>query len=222
MPEPGTLQPVDGDPAAEETQFGALTICFDRRVLRPRQWTTAQSAWAADLLARSPEGPVLELCAGAGHIGLLAMLREARHLVMVDSDPVACTYARRNAAAAPGPGTAEVRLGRFEDVLDPDERFVGVIADPPWVSTTETGRFPEDPVTAIDGGVDGLDVAWQALATAAGHLTDRGWVLLQLGTTAQATILAGRLHDQALGLRPAEVREYEGRGVVVHLVRADR
>ena len=222
MAEPATVQPVEEGPVEEETEFGTLTVRFDRRVLRPRHWTTAQSYWAADLLARSPAGPVLELCAGAGHIGLLAVQREPRHLVMVDSDPVACAYARRNAAAAPGPGTTEVRPGRFEEVLGPDERFVGVIADPPWVATAETGRFPEDPVSAIDGGEDGLDVAWQALETAAGHLTDRGWVLLQLGSTAQTTRLAARLHESDLGLRPVEVREYGDRGVLLRLVRLDR
>ena len=44
------------------------------------------------------------------------------------------------------------------EVLDPDERFAVVIADPPWVSTADVERYPEDPVTAIDGGADGLDL----------------------------------------------------------------
>jgi methylase of polypeptide subunit release factors len=204
----------------EETDFGGLAVRFDRRVLRPRHWTTAQSYWAAGLLARSPDGPVLELCAGAGHIGLLAVMQGPRHLVMVDADPVACAYARRNAAAARVPGTTEVRLGPLDAVLGPRERFVGVVADPPWVTSAETGRFPEDPLTAIDGGGDGLDVAWLALEVAAAHLVDGGWVLLQLGSTAQATLLGERLHDADLGLRPAEVREYDGRGVLVQLVRS--
>ena len=217
MTEPATAGPVE-----EEADFGELTVRFDCRVLRPRRWTIAQSYWAADLLTRSPEGPVLELCAGAGHIGLLAVLREPRHLVMVDSNPVACAYARRNAAAARLPGTTEVRLGRFEDVLHRGERFVGVIADPPWVTRAETGRFPQDPITAIDGGEDGLDVAWRALETAAGHLATRGWVLLQLGSTAQATMLGERLHEAELGLQVQEVREYDDRGVLVHVARSDR
>jgi len=214
-----TAEPAAADLFEEETDFGGLAVRFDRRVLRPRQWTTAQSYWAAELLARSPDGPVLELCAGAGHIGLLAVMHEPRHLVMVDGDPVACGYARRNAAAVRGAATTEVRLGPLDAVLGPRERFVGVIADPPWVTSAETGRFPEDPLTAIDGGGDGLDVAWLAVETAAAHLLDGGWVLLQLGGTAQATLLGERLRDADQGLCPAEVREYDGRGVLVQLVR---
>ena len=50
-------------PVSEIVEFGGLTIAFDRRLLRPRPWTTLQSRWAAELLPSVPEGPVLE---GAG------------------------------------------------------------------------------------------------------------------------------------------------------------
>ncbi|MBI2244007.1 MAG: methyltransferase, partial [Nocardioides sp.] len=59
--------------APETMGFGPLRITFDGRVLRPRPWTAAQSEWAAEILADAPAGPVLELCAGAGQIGLLAV-----------------------------------------------------------------------------------------------------------------------------------------------------
>ena len=57
--------------------FGTLSIDFDDRVLEPRPWTAAQSTWAADLMRGAPAGPVLEVCAGAGHIGLLAIAPRA-------------------------------------------------------------------------------------------------------------------------------------------------
>ena len=75
----------------EVIEFGSLSIQFDDRVLRPRRWTTAQSAWASALLDGAPEGPVLELCAGVGHIGLLAMTGQSRPLVLVDSSQIAWT-----------------------------------------------------------------------------------------------------------------------------------
>ena len=31
--------------------FGSLRIAYDERLLEPRDWTTAQSYWAADLIA---------------------------------------------------------------------------------------------------------------------------------------------------------------------------
>ncbi|KFC53010.1 hypothetical protein GY12_13360 [Micrococcus luteus] len=47
-----------------------------------------------------------------------------------------------------------MRLARIEEALAEGERFPLVIADPPWVRSTETGGFPRDPVAAIDGGAD--------------------------------------------------------------------
>jgi methylase of polypeptide subunit release factors len=202
-----------------QTSFGGLTISFDERVIQPRQWTVAQAHWAAELVRRSPPGPVLELCAGVGHIGLLTVTFEPRDMVMVDMDGTACDYARRNIAANRPAAQVDVRQGRLDEVLESHERFAGIIADPPWVPSREVERFPEDPLSAIDGGPDGLAVAWVCVGVVARHLAVGGWALLQLGNTRQAAAVQERLQAApSLGLEVAEVREYDGRGVLVHLV----
>lgn len=197
------------------TRFGDLLIDFDARVLEPRPWTTAQSTWAAELLRSAPTGPVLELCAGAGHIGLLAISEEPRRLVSVDLNPVACDHTRANAERAGLADLVEVREGSMDAVVAPDERFALVIADPPWVPRAETGRFPEDPVVAIDGGVDGLDLARECWSLADRHLLDGGAAVLQLGTVAQVRLLAEELGGRTR-LRVRETRSFE-RGVLVAL-----
>lgn len=202
----------------EHLTFGTLRIAFDDRVLRPREWTTAQSAWAAELLGSVPDGAVLELCAGAGQIGLLAVVGSGRTLVCVDANEVACDFARANARAAGVADRVEVRHSRLEEALTADELFPLVIADPPWVPQADTGRFPEDPLTAIDGGGDGLEIARACLTVIAGHLLPGGSALLQLGTAAQATALATERPLSGGDLSVVEVREHE-RGV---LVRIDR
>jgi len=202
--------------APETVGFGPLRITFDGRVLRPRPWTAAQSEWAAEILADAPAGPVLELCAGAGQIGLLAVAASARRLVCVDLNPVACDYARRNAASAGLADRVEVREGSMDEVLRDSERFAVVIADPPWVRRTEVGDFPEDPVLAIDGGPDGMEVAWLCVDTARGHLMRGGSLLLQLGTVEQVDLLRERLQQQDDDLVISEVRWGE-RGVLVRI-----
>lgn len=194
--------------------FDRLEIAYDDRVLRPRAWTVQQSRWAAELIGTAPAGRVLELCAGAGQIGLLAVALAPRPLVCVDLSPVACYYARRNARAAGLGDLVEVREGRLDEVLDPAERFAVVVADPPWVPSEDTDRFPEDPLVAIDGGHDGLDTARTCLRVAEQHLLPGGDVVLQVGTRAQVERLAGE--TDALVVR--EVRDGE-RGVLVRLGR---
>jgi methylase of polypeptide subunit release factors len=202
----------------ESVDFDGLTIHVDDRVLRPRTWTAEQSRWAASLLPDLPAGTVLELCAGAGQIGLAAVARSQRRLVCVEADPVAARYAVLNAGRCGLSDRVEVREAAMAHALHPDEVFPLVVADPPWVRRTETGRFPEDPLTAIDGGDDGLDVARECLVVIGAHLAPRGVALLQLGSADQVDDLEPEL--RATGLRAVEVRSYDG-GVVVLLRHAE-
>jgi methylase of polypeptide subunit release factors len=201
----------------ETVEFGGLRIGFDDRLLRPREWTTAQSWWAASLLGNVPDGDVLELCSGAGQIGLLAVAGSERRLVCVDISPVAAAYTTSNAEAAGLAAQVTVRTGRITEVLEHGEQFPLIIADPPWVPRSLTARFPEDPPLAIDGGDDGLDVVHECLRAISTHLAPAGVALIQLGTPEQAKAVGELLVGS--DLVAGELREYGERGV---LLRIDR
>lgn len=193
--------------------FGPLQIEYTAGVLTPRPWTRMQSDWAARLLAELPDGPVLELCSGAGHIGLLAVHGSGRTLVAAEKNPEACALIRRNAAA--NGVSVQVREGDLATALEEGELFGLIIADPPWVPRQDTTKFPEDPLLAIDGGPDGLDLARLCIGVIAAHLAPGGYALLQLGNDEQVQDLAGDLADA--GLAPLDRLRYADRGVVVRL-----
>ncbi|WP_435768338.1 methyltransferase [Nocardioides sp. SYSU DS0651] len=173
------------DAQTEHADFAGLTIEWDDRVLRPRPWTAEQGRWAAELAATAPEGPILELCSGAGHIGILAARDAGRPLVQVDRNPVAVAYARRNAEAA---GVdAEVRCGPLASALAEGEVFGIVIADPPWLRSKDVVLFPEDPHSAVDGGADGCELIRACIDVGLGHLAAGGHLLVQIGDEAQLT-----------------------------------
>ena len=202
-------------------EFGPLRIAYDDRVLEPRPWTFAQSRWAADLLRDAPAGPILELCSGAGQIGLAAALLSGRDVVLVDASEAACEISVRNAADAGLGGRVEVRHGRMDAVLREDERFALVLADPPYIPSADTGAFPQDPLTAIDGGDDGLGPARLCLSVAAGHLDVDGEVLLQLRDLVQAEQLAAELRGgPGVPLEYVDARVVEDRGALLRLRRA--
>lgn len=180
-------------------RFGPLTVRYDERVLTPRPWTLQQSEWAAQICADAEPGPVLELCAGAGHIGLAAAVLANRDLVQVEVDPVAASYAHANAATAGWSKRTEIRNTRLERALRPDERFVVIIADPPYLPSADVSRWPEDPPAAIDGGADGLDLVRACLHLAGQHLTDAGRLLLQIAGPRQDEQIT-RLLDSTPGL----------------------
>lgn len=194
---------------------GRLEIAWDPRILEPRPWTAEQSRWAARLLTTLPAGPVLELCSGAGHIGLLTVAGTRRELVCVDREPVATAYAADNAARNGLAHQVHARTTTIAEVADEPTRYALVLADPPWVPSAGIDRFPEDPAGAIDGGPDGTDLAVACVRTAARVLLPGGAVVLQVGTVEQAT---GAVADAAAahGLTVEEVRPCAG-GVLVLL-----
>lgn len=187
---PGRAAALTSTPIPELTNFGPLTIAFDDRVLRPRPWTQLQSEWAAELLPTLPDGPVLEVCAGAGHIGLLAVRDTGRHLVLVDANEVACRYARMNADHAYGRDVVEVRQGAMEDVVTPDERYTLILADPPYIPRHATPQYPRDPLLAIDGGPDGLHLVRASLSLIGRNLHPWGVALLQVADVTQVRSVA--------------------------------
>jgi len=204
MPSSGsTLAPVP-----RRCRFGPLEIDFDDRVLAPRPWTLAQSEWAAQLAATAPPGPILELCAGAGQIGLVAAHLSGRTLVQVEADRVAAGYATDNAERAGLAGAVEIRCARLETALGPDERFPIVLADPPYLRSADTARWPADPPSAIDGGPDGLALIRACLEVAAQALPAGGALLLQVAGPAQAELVAElaetTFRDEAVRVTDAE------------------
>jgi methylase of polypeptide subunit release factors len=220
---PVTAQPRSAQPRSalrERVEFGPITVDFDARVLRPRPWTLVQSEWAAELAATdlaTRSGPILELCAGAGQIGLAAAVLSDRDLVQVERDPVAAMFAAHNAALAGHARRTEVRITSIEDALDDDDRYVLIIADPPYLPASETGDWPEDPLAAIDGGEDGLTVIRACLLVGARHLDDGGQLLLQVAGPAQATRVVDELPT---GLVFRDVRVVDDRRAVLRVCRA--
>lgn len=199
----------------ESTRFGGLDIAFNQDILRPRPWTLAQSLWAADLLADVPPGPVLELCCGAGHLGLATMRTTDRWAILIDIDPLACEFARANAANAGLGDRVEVRCAQLGDALSTTERFPLIIADPPWVPSEAVARYPNDPLRAINGGAQGLDIVRVCLTTIRDHLHPSGAAVLQLGTDTQLAALDSEFADV---LRLVETRVFPGNGILAHFV----
>lgn len=212
-----TAPPTSAD--VETMTFGDLVLDLDPHVLRPRAWTLAQSEWAVELMVDVSDGPVLELCSGAGHIGLATMARHDRRLVQVDASAAACELAVRHARRAGHADRVEVRHGPMRDVVTATERFPLVIADPPWVASGRTDDFPDDPLSAIDGGADGLELALECVATIDRVLTADGSAVLQLGSLDQAAALVDGLADDVVDLRVLDVRSHEPDGVLLHLAR---
>jgi len=131
-----------------------------------------QDSYALAYLGLEPgrRGRVLDLCAGSGVHGILAG-RRARNATLVDVNPRAADFARLNAALNDAASHCDVRCGSLYDVLDADERFELVLANPPFVPSPSASR---ERLLFRDGGATGDAVLAPVLRTLCSRLTPSG------------------------------------------------
>ncbi|MFD0313183.1 putative protein N(5)-glutamine methyltransferase [Streptomyces flavalbus] len=161
--------------------FRGLRIAVEPGVFVPRRRTEFLVEQA---LAQAPDASVVvDLCCGSGAVG--AALADALgrvELHAADIDPAAVRCARRNIAGYGG----QVHEGDlFAALPDGLRGRVGLLAaNVPYVPSGEVGRLPaeardHEPLTALDGGADGLDVLRRVAAGAARWLAPGGCVLVE-------------------------------------------
>lgn len=204
-------------PTDPTTLIDGLELRWDGRVMAPRPWTRLQARWAAELHPLLPAGPLLELCCGVGHIGLLTVRGTGRPGVLVDADAVACEFARRNAWGADLAASTRVVRHRVDGRPIPGvpTDVPLVLADPPYLPSSEVAQ-DEDPDRSVDGGDDGLELVELVLRTAAAHLSVDGACLLQVRGARQAHSVAGRLSTEwsDIGLVGTDVRSIDERRAI--------
>jgi release factor glutamine methyltransferase len=132
-----------------------------------------------------PSLRVLEIGHGCGAvaIALATELAEA-HIVATDISPGARSLAQENAEAH---GVGEQVQFVLGDLYPPEKEPFGLIcSNPPYIPTREILQLaPEvrdyEPLTALDGGEDGLRFFREIAEGAPDFLTDGGWLLLEMG-----------------------------------------
>lgn len=183
-------------------EFCGLRVEVGSGVFVPRRRSELLVRRAAEL-AR-PGAIVLDLACGSGAIGLAIAARvPGIELHACDLSPEAVRYARRNLARAGG----HVYAGDLYEPLPARlrGRIAVIAANVPYVPAEAVAFMPPEardyePLLALDGGQDGLDVLRRAAAGAPGWLRPGGHLLIE-AASGQAGRAAAAL-DQA-GLEPS-------------------
>ena len=198
-------------------EFCGLRVEVDPGVFVPRRRTELMVAEAAALAGDVPPGPVvLDLCCGAGAVGVALLSRLGRgELHASDVDPAAVRCARRNVAPVRG----HVYEGDLFEPLPASlrGRVDVLVANVPYVPTDEVAFMPpearlHEARVALDGGADGLAVARRVAAEASEWLAPGGHLLTETSER-QAPVALGVL--AAVGLRPRVVRDEDLHATVV-------
>jgi release factor glutamine methyltransferase len=193
-------------------EFCGLRIAVDPGVFVPRRRTEFLVRQAVPL-AR-PREIIVDLCCGAGAIGAaLAAAVDRAEVYAVDIDPAAVRCARRNVQGQayqgdlyqPLPASLSGRVGL-------------VVANVPYVPTEEIGFLPpearaHEPLVALDGGPDGLDVLRRVAAGAPDWLAPGGHLLIE-ASERQAPLAAAAFAASGLTVQVATSADLDATVVI--------
>lgn len=172
------------------TEFMGLTFEVNENVLIPRQDTEILVETALDVIRGGSEKKprILDLCTGSGAIAVaMAHALPGAAVAASDISPEAIEVAKRNAARS------KVKIA-FDcgDLFDPykgrfgNKKFDYIISNPPYIPsdvipTLQREVKDHEPMSALDGGKDGLDFYRIILAAAPTFLKKGGCLLLEIG-----------------------------------------
>ncbi|QFQ95292.1 putative protein N(5)-glutamine methyltransferase [Streptomyces phaeolivaceus] len=173
-------------------EFAGLRITVEPGVFVPRRRTEFLVERA--LAAVPTASVVVDLCCGSGAVGAaLAASLDGAELHAADIDPAAVHCARRNLA----PHGGHAHGGDLFAALPAHLRGrVDILAaNVPYVPTGEVPFLPSEardhePLVALDGGTDGLDVLRRVAAEAPEWLAPGGCLLVETSERQAPTALA--------------------------------
>ncbi len=167
-------------------EFWSLELAVTPDVLIPRPDTECLVEAALEVMPSECTGKrILDLGAGSGAVILaLAKERPENTFMAVEAMPKALEIARANAKT--NDLQVEFFLGSWFEPIYCLDRFDIIVSNPPYIATEELQTLqPEvagyEPVSALDGGPDGMDDLSRIIARAPEHLVKGGWLLLEMG-----------------------------------------
>lgn len=170
--------------------FRSLTLKTDRRALIPRPETESLVQLLLDCAPlRAVKQPrIIDYGTGTGCIALsLAVELPGAKLIGLDTSEEALALARENAAALAlsdrivflNPAAVDLA-----DVLEPGS-VDAVIANPPYIPTEACAKLADnvrrfEPMAALDGGPDGMEVTRQIIEESTMLLASGGFIFLEI------------------------------------------
>jgi len=171
-----------------KTTWRQFTLQVSPAVLIPRPETELMIDLVAAAVASSPQGEQLrqgtwvDMGTGSGAIALaLALVFPLAQIVAVDLSAAALALAQQNALANHLAHRITFCQGSWFEPLAPWQGSIsGLVSNPPYIPTATLDTLqPEvihhEPVTALDGGADGLDAIRILARQAPGYLVEGGF-----------------------------------------------
>ena len=168
-------------------EFWSIPFKVRPGVLIPRPDTERLVEVVLDEVRERTGALILEIGVGSGAVAV-AILREHpdARVIATDIDPVALETAGLNAAAQEVRPRLDLVASNLLETFRECELFDVICSNPPYIPSDEIETLePEiryfEPIGALDGGADGLDVIRRLVAAAPLYLRAGGALALEVG-----------------------------------------
>ena len=178
-----------------EREFWSLPFGLNESTLDPRPDSETLIEQALKNLGHDRQTQplcILDLGTGSGCL-LIALLSALPHAtgLGIDIAPRALSQARVNAARNGVSSRAVFRSGNWLDGMD--DFFDIIISNPPYIPRGDIARLEPDvrdfdPLQALDGGADGLDIYRALIPPMLDRLKPSGFVVLEVGVGQARTV----------------------------------
>ena len=165
-------------------EFYGLKFNVNKKVLSPRMETEILVEQVLKDIGDKKNLEVLDLGTGSGAIAVTIAKMTKSKVVAVDISKSALTVAQENAKMH------NVKVDFVEsdlfDKLKKHAKFDIIVSNPPYIRTLDIAGLDEevknfDPVTALDGGEDGLEFYRRISQETTQHLKNGGRIYLEIG-----------------------------------------
>ncbi|MDR0851981.1 MAG: peptide chain release factor N(5)-glutamine methyltransferase [Clostridiales Family XIII bacterium] len=192
----------DGTPTqylTHEQVFMGHKFYVDEHVLIPRMDTETLVVTVTEHLKGSPAKMVLDLCTGSGVLAVcLAKAYPSLKITASDISEEALTVARKNAVSA----GVDKRISFIQSDLFAafktgfgGKKFDLILSNPPYIKsdvlpTLQREIYEHEPMLALDGGMDGLDVYRKIIETVPAFLNKNGALFFEIGSEQASDVQA--------------------------------
>lgn len=179
-----------------EWEFMGLPFDICEGLLIPRPETELLAETALKLAQSKGYTDALDMCCGAGCIGVALAKLGGIKVTLSDISPKAIEYSKRNASKN-GVEATVIQGDLFDNIR---ASYDLIACNPPYIPTRELSGLQaevrREPKLALDGGSDGLDFYRRIAKAAPKHIRPGGTLLLEVGYGQAGSVieLLGRGH----------------------------
>ncbi len=159
--------------------FYGYEFKIDERALIPRPETEELVMHALEVIDK--EKSVLDLCTGSGAIAITIQKKTGACVDAVDVKDEALSLAKENAEML----EADVNFIKSDMFQSVDKVYDVIISNPPYIKTEDIKSLQKEvtfePISALDGGADGLEFYRQIATKSLEHLKDGGVLIMECG-----------------------------------------